>query len=141
MALTDRRLVREEISDLFNDITELQENVDYPVLKLEGKSPVLTTHGDGTQGVWQGRNVSQLDHFFIVTIFINRAAHGDEGAEDLLDKIYSEVMQRLRNNPTGTAYRELEPSSQRSAPAFATIDGIPYRVEELRVMARSNPSG
>lgn len=141
MALTSRQTVREEISDLFDDISELQVNYDYPVLKLEGRSPVLTIHSDGTLAEFMGANVTQQDHFFIVTIFVNRQAHGDEACEDLLDVVYTAVMQRLRNNITGSSYSVLEMSGQRSAPLFVTIDGIAYRVEEVRVMARSNPNG
>jgi hypothetical protein len=140
MALTDRKLVRQEISALFNGITEVQENLAYPPLALEGKSPVVWMYGDGTLPQMLARLSNQFDYFFIITIAINRQAHGS-ASEDLLDTIWTKVLQAIRDNVSGTNYSALEAATQRSRPIFAKVDGIPYRFEEIPLMARSNISG
>lgn len=141
MALTNRGLVRAEISALFDSITALQENLAYPPLALEGKSPVLFMHGDGTLPQMLARLSNQFDFFFMATIAINRVAHGGEEAEDLLDTIWTSVIQKVRDNVTGTNYMALTVWSGRSRPFFATVDGIAYRFEEVPIMARSNITG
>lgn len=141
MALTNRGSVRAEISALFDSITALQENLAYPPLALEGKSPVLFMHGDGTFPQMLAKLTNQFDHFFVVTIAINRVAHGAEEAEDLLDTIWTAVQQKVRDNVTGTTYMALTTWSGRSRPFFATVDGVAYRFEEIPVMARSQVTG
>lgn len=141
MALTDRKLIREEISALFDSISAIQENLDHPPITIEGKSPVVSIHADGTLANMVAKNTNEFDHFFRVTIYVNREAHGSADAEDKLDEIYTAIMQEIRDQVTGTNYMELTAAPSRSLPAFQTIDGAPYRVEEVIVVARSNPSG
>jgi len=107
MALTSRELVRAEISALFDSITELQENLAYPPLALQGKSPVLSLHSDGTIPKMVSASVNEFDHYFIATIYINREAHGTESGETLLDQIYTKVLQEVRDQVTGTNYATL----------------------------------
>lgn len=142
MALTNRGLVRAEISALFDSISELQQNLAYPPTALNGESPILTMRGDGTTPEMVSANHNQFDHFFIATILVNQAAHGVEGSEDLLDTIYTAVMQKIRDNITGTNFQELVADASQSQAGFLeTIDGIPYRYEEVSMFARSNPNG
>lgn len=141
MALTNRGLVRAEISALFTSITALQENLAYPPLALEGKSPVLFMQGDGTLPQMLAKLSNQFDFFFVATIAINRVAHGGEEAENLLDDIWTAVLQKIRDNVSGTNYMALVAWQERSRPFFATVDGVAYRFEEVPVMARSNITG
>lgn len=141
MALTNRKLVRQEISNLFDGITSLQQNLEYPPIALEGKSPVFYLHSDGTMPLMLAKYSNQFDHFFVGTIAINRQKHGASGAEDLLDTIYTAILQAVRDTPSGTTYMSVEVADRRSSPFFATIDGIGYRLEELYFMARSNITG
>jgi len=141
VALTSRDLVRLEISALFDGIAGLQNNLAYPPIALEGASPVLWLHGDGTVPVMLARNSNQFDYYFIATIAINRQGHGAEVAENLLDSIWTAVIQAIRDNVTGTNYSTLNASPAKSRPYFATIDGLPYRLEEVAIMARSNITG
>lgn len=142
MSLTSRKTIREEIAGVFTSaLTAAQEVLDYPPSKLEGKSPVVSLHNGGTTPHFYGKDTNQIDHIFIVTIYINREAHGAEGAEDLLDTLYTAVIQAVRDNVAGTDYSELDVDESQSQPAFSIIDGVPYRTEEIRIMARSNPTG
>lgn len=141
MALTSRQLVREEISALFDGVAALQENLAYPPIALEGKSPLFYLHGDGTLPLMLSLNANQFDHFLVGTIAVNREKHGASGAEDLLDSIWTTIVQEVRDAPTGTYYMSLDVAAQRSRPYFATVDGVAYRFEELFFMARSNISG
>lgn len=141
MALTSRQTVREEVSALFNGITEVQLNAAYPLLALNGQSPVLELRDDGTSPMFVSKSNNQVDHYFKLAIFINREAHGAEAAENLLDTIWTAVMQACRDQVTGTSFMELVVDDQRSQPQFATIDGLPYRFEEISIMTRSNPNG
>lgn len=141
MALTERNLVRAEISALFAGLTSIQSNLAYPPLSLDGKSPLVYLQNDGTLPVMLARYSNQFDFFFVLTICINRQAHGAAGAEDKLDEVWTDVMQAIRDNVTGTTYTALEAASARSNPFFSTVDGIPYRFEEIVLMARSNITG
>lgn len=141
MALTDRTVVRAEISALFTGITAVQENLAYPPLSLDGKSPLLYLHNDGTFPEMLARLSNQFDYFFVLTIAINRQKHGASGGEDKLDEVWTAVLQKIRDTPSGTNYSVLTASSQRSRPSFAIVDGIPYRFEEIFIMARSNIGG
>jgi hypothetical protein len=138
--LTNRQLIRAEISALFDDIDALAANLAYAPLRLGGMSPILALRVDGTMPMFVTKTVNQFDHFFLATIFINREAHGAQSADNLLDQIYTTVLQRIRNQVTGTNYMELVASSERSRPDFAIIDGKPYRIEDIPLMARSNPN-
>jgi hypothetical protein len=137
--LTSRQLIRAEISALFDDIDALASNLPYAPLRLGGMSPVLSLRVDGTLPLFVTATVNQFDHYFLATIFVNREAHGAVAADDLLDEIYTAVLQRIRNQVIGTNYMELVASSERSRPDFAIIDGKPYRIEDIPLMARSNP--
>lgn len=141
MALTSRQLIRDEISTLFDGVAALQENLAYPPLALEGKSPLFYLHADGTLPLMLSLNANQFDHYFIGTIAVNREKHGASGAEDLLDTIWTAILQEVRDTPTGTYYMSLDVAANRSRPYFATVDGIAYRFEELYFMARSNITG
>lgn len=141
MALTNRKLIRQEISDLFDSVTSLQANLDYPPIALEGKSPVFYMHSDGTLPLMLSLHANQFDHFFVGTIAVNREKHGAQGAEELLDTIYTAILQEVRDTPSGTYYMSVEVADRRSSPYFATVDGIAYRFEELYFMARSNITG
>lgn len=141
MPLTSRELVREEISDLFDSITALQANLAYPPLALEGKSPLLYIHNSGTLPEMLGAYSNQFDYFFTLTICINRKAHGESASETLLDQIWTNVLQKIRDNNSGTNYSVLSVWQEKSSSFFATVDGIPYRFEDILVMARSNISG
>ena len=87
------------------------------------------------------KHSNEFDHYFIATIAINRQAHGAAAAEDVLDGVYTAVLQAIRDTPTGTSYSVLVPAVARSRPYFATVDGLPYRFEEVPIMARSNIAG
>lgn len=142
MAIVDRALVRAEISALFDDIEALEANLAYPPLELSGRSPVVSLHGDGTIPQFLSADYNQFDHFFVATIYVNRRAHGGEMAEALLDAIYTAILQAARDAVTGVHYMEMVAApGARSRPSFPVIDGIPYRVEEIYLMARSYPSG
>lgn len=141
MSITSRAAIRAELSGLFDDITALEQNLVYPPLALEGKSPVLYIQSAGTAAEMLSRDVNQIDHLFVVTIAVNRERHGGQAAEDVLDAIWTAVVQAVRATPTGTNYMNLSLDSQRSKPYFATVDGIGYRFEELFIMARSNING
>lgn len=141
MPLTSRELVREEISDLFDSITALQANLSYPPIALEGKSPVLYMHNAGTLPEMMSASSNQFDYFFVLTIAVNRKAHGEAGAETLLDQIWTSVLQKIRDNNSGTNYSVLSVWQEKSKSFFGTVDGVPYRFEEILVMARSNISG
>lgn len=141
MPLTSRELVREEISDLFDSITALQANLPYPPLALEGKSPLLYIHNSGTLPEMLGAYSNQFDYFFTLTICINRKAHGESASETLLDQIWTSVLQKIRDNNSGTNYSVLSVWQEKSNSFFATVDGVPYRFEDILVMARSNISG
>ncbi len=141
MALTDRKLIRAEVSALFDGITELQANYAYPVLELGGLSPVMDMHSDGTRAGMISASVNRFDHYFKLGVYVNRTAHGAEEAENLLDSIYTQIMQECRDHITGTLFMELVVDDERSQPQFAVIDGIPYRLEEIGLYVRSNASG
>lgn len=112
----------------------------YPPLSLQGQSPVVSIHSGGTTPNFHSFNTNLIDHTFVVTIFINREAHGIT-AEDVLDQMYTAVITAVRENITGTDYMELDVAQTPSQPAFAMIDGLSYRIEEITVIARSNPTG
>ena len=141
MSLTDRTLIREEISALFDDITALEKNLPYPPIALEGESPVLYLQAGGTEAVMLSRHANQLDHQFVATIAVNRERHGGAAAEDVLDAVYTAAVQAIRTTPTGTNYMSLVVDEQRSRPYFATVDGVAYRFEEIVITARSNITG
>lgn len=143
MALTSRQTVREEVSALWDGISELQANYAYPILQLDGSSPILDLRIVGTSPMFVSKSTNQIDHYFKVRIFVNRNAHGGAGgAEDMLDLIWLKVMQACRDNVTGTNFAELVVDDQRSEADFAeTVDGIPYRIEEISLFTRSNANG
>jgi len=138
--ITDRSSVRAEIAALFSDITELQAVYAYPPLQLLGQSPVLTIHGNGSLPRMVSAAVNQFDHHYIISIYVNREAHGAEESENLLDSIFTKVMQAIRDNISGTTFTNIVADS-RTQPSFAIIDGKQYRVEEISVYTRSNPNG
>lgn len=142
MPLANRSLIRAEIAAML--LLELagtaEEVLDQPPLSLRGASPVVSLHAGGTTATFFGADMNQLDHEFIITVYVNREAHGNT-AEDVLDVMYTAVTQAIRDNVTGTNFMELSLSGSASQPAFAVIDGIPYRLEEITVIARSNPTG
>ena len=141
MALTERKLVRAEISALFAGLTSVQSNLAYPPLALNGISPLVYLQNDGTLPTMLAYSSNLFDYFFVLTICVNRQAHGDEGAEDALDDVWTDVMQAIRDNVTGSTYTALEAATTRSRPFFAVVDGIPYRFEEVALMVRSNITG
>lgn len=141
MSITDRAIIRAEISALFDSIAAVEENLPYPPLALEGKSPVLYLHTNGTLPIMLSRHANQVDHQFIITVAINRQRHGADEAENVLDEVWTAVTQAIRTTPTGDSYMSLVMDDQRSQPYFATVDGIAYRFEELYVTARSNITG
>lgn len=143
MALTSRQTVREEVSALWDGITELQANYSYPILQLDGSSPIVDIRNGGTRPMFVSKSTNQIDHTFKVRIFVNRLAHGGTGgAEQMLDLIWLKIMQACRDNVTGTSFMELVVDDQRSEADFAeTVDGIPYRIEEITVFTRSNANG
>ena len=143
MALTSRQTVREEVSALWDGITELQANYAYPILQLDGSSPLVDLRIVGTRAEFVSRSTNKIDHTFKARIFVNRQAHGGAGgAEDLLDAIWLKMMQACRDNVTGTNFMELVVDDQRSEADFAeTVDGIPYRIEEITLFTRSNANG
>lgn len=140
MALTARETIRAEISALFDSISEVQDNIAYPPLELKGQSPVISTHTGGTRPTFTSASANEIYHSFVVTVYVNREAHGASGAETLLDQIVMKVLQAIRDDVSGTSYMTLAVSG-RSEPDFAVIDGIQYRVEEITVEARTNGSG
>lgn len=141
MALTNRQTIREEVSSIFDGISQLQANYAYPVLNIEGKSPITTLHGDGTVPKMLSKNANEFDHFFKLTVMVNRKAHGAEEAENLLDTVVTAVFQKVRDNPTGSSFMTLVADVRQTAPQFAIIDGHPYRIEEIGLGVRSNISG
>jgi hypothetical protein len=141
MSLTNRTLIREEISALFAGIAALERNLAYPPIALEGESPVLYLQAGGTEAVMLSLHANQLDHQFVATIAVNRERHGGAAAEGVLDVAYTSVLQAIRTTPTGTNYMSLVVDEQRSRPYFATVDGVAYRFEEIVITARSNITG
>lgn len=142
MALTSRQTVREEVSALWDGITELQANYAYPILQLDGSSPVVDLRIVGTVPTFVSKTNNQIDHHFKARIFINRAAHGAEEAENLLDAIWLKMLQACRDFVTGVSFYQLVVDDQRSEADFAeTFDGTPYRIEEISLYTRSNGNG
>lgn len=140
MALTARETIRAEISALFDSISELQSNVAYPPLELKGQSPVLSLHTGGTSPTFTSASANEIYHQFVVTVYVNREAHGAENSETLLDQIVLKVLQKIRDDVSGTSYMTLEVKG-RSGAQFAEIDGIQYRLEEITLEARTNGGG
>lgn len=142
MALTDRSLVRDEIYGAIAAVTAIQNAYNYPPLALEGASPVVWIHNDGTHANFLARNSNQIDHYFVITIAVNRKAHDVSNAEIVLDDVYTSIMQALRDIVVGTNYSALQVRADRRSQAiFGIVDGIPYRFEEIYIMARSNITG
>lgn len=139
--ITDRSVIRAEISALFTSIDALESNLAYPPIALEGASPVLYLQADGTLPTMLALHSNQFDHRFVATIAVNRERHGAAAAESVLDDVYTAVVQAIRDNPTGANYMSLVMDEQRSRPFFATIDGVAYRLEEMFISARSNITG
>lgn len=130
----EREDIRLEVSALFDGITELQANLAYPPLELQGQSPVLSLHVGGT-AVEQAADFVRYDHLLVATTYVNREAHGASAAEALLDAVYTAVVDLVAANRSGTYYDQLITAGQRSQPGFATIDGKPYRFEEIYLIA------
>lgn len=145
MAFTSIEIVHDEISDLFDsmvDADQLVTNLDRPPLsnELEGRSPVLSLHYDGSDITFLGANNNQLEHKFIATLFINREGHGGDNTETLFMQRLTTIIDKIRGAPAGTNYDSLWISGS-IQPAFAEIEGFPYRVAEVPFTARSYESG
>lgn len=136
MSLTSIDLVQAEISDLFDPLVtdgDLLTNLDKPPLAadLEGRSPVLSLHYDGSGFVFQGNGFTTGQHFWVATLFINREGHGNTNTETLLTQLVTKVVQKVRDSVAGSNYDELALAPRRIEPSFATVDGYAYRICEI----------
>lgn len=118
----------ELITHLTTDVgASVDQILDYPPLALEGNSPILSLHDDGTQpydGTWRRWWVT-----YRLTVFINRET-GADAAETLLRTIRKAVLESLESHIIGTNYHSLE-LTQKTAPAMDVLDGVNYRNEEI----------
>ncbi|MCL4867793.1 MAG: hypothetical protein KJ063_02395 [Anaerolineae bacterium] len=136
MALTSQDLVLAEISDLFDSLVvdgTLQANLDHPPLamELEGRSPVFSLHYDGGQVMFQGNGSNRSDCLWRGTIYINRRGHGNTNTELLAMQVMTALLQKVRDNVSGTNYVQVALAEQPIVPAFAEINGHPYRIVEF----------
>lgn len=139
MPLIDRSLIRLEISAVLDTITSIQTNTPYPPLKLGGESPISFMANNGAAIDWASRDHNIQQYGYLITLAVNRKAHGAEAAETLLDSVYTDIAQALRDVGAGTNFQFIVMGPGPSRPFFATIDGIPYRIEEIPIVAQGNP--
>ena len=142
MALTDFNVVLAELSAVFDDLVvsgDLAENLAYPPLleDLNGRSPVFSLHYDGSNVEFKAKYATQFDHGWRGTLYINRVAHGNASSEALMLSLVAKLLQRVRDNVTGTSFDELVVGEE-VAPSFIVTDGgINYRIVEIRFATRS----
>lgn len=143
MSITSLELILSEVSDLFDQLVtdgDLVTNLDHPPTanELEGRSPVLSMHYGGGIFRFLGRDRNESEQDWVVTLFVNRAGHGNQNTEDLMGQLITKVVQQVRDTVTGTNYASLNLSpTQRIRPAFANIDGNPYRVCEIYLTSKT----
>lgn len=141
MALTSYDLILAEISDLFDPLVtsnDLVANLDHPPLsgELEGRSPVFSLHFDGSLSSWMGKSNNRHDCFWRGTLYINRRGHTNTTAETLMLQLVTKIMQKIRDDVSGTNYAELAlAEGQRIQPVFAEIDGQAYRIVEISLQS------
>ena len=138
MALTGIDVILAEVVALFDPLVvdgTLQTNLDFPPLAedLAGQSPILATYYDGTRIKFHGASYSEVRHIWRIALFVNRRGHGNDNAETLTAQIVTKVIQKIRDNVAGTAYDEIALAPGLTRPLFAIIDGIPYRICEIKL--------
>ena len=147
MPLVSIDTILAEVSDLFDPLVaggQLQANLDHPPLasELEGRSPVFSIHYDGSLPQFGGKNVTQSDHFWKGTLFLNRRGHGNANTEILMLQILTAIIQTIRDNVTGTTFDEIAiVAGRRLEPRFIELDGVPHRVCEIPIQTRTNDNG
>lgn len=141
MALTSYDLILAEISDLFDPLVtsdDLVENLDHPPLSSElgGRSPIFSLHFDGALTAWMGLHNNKHNVYWRGTLYINRRGHDNVNTETLMLQLVTKIMQKIRDDVTGTNYAELAlAEGQRIQPVFAEIDGHPYRIVEISLQS------
>ncbi len=125
----DFNVVVDEVVDLLtNGIMDAQTVYGYPPLELSGASPVVSFHEGGVQ------QIDFKGSYFItgiVTIFVNRASHGAEGAEVLLRDMREDVLNVIHDNMENGVYYATWTLNGPTQPAFEVVDEVPYRIEEI----------
>lgn len=134
--IADRTAIRMELATLLAGLPDVQSVYPYPPLGLRGESPIVSVHNDGAEAVFGGVATNIVDCKYVVTIYVNRKAHGAEASENILDGVYRDIVQLIRDNVTGVFYDEVVVMGS-STPGFAVIDGIPYRYEEVGLLTRT----
>lgn len=139
--LTNFGTVLAEVSALFDDLVtsgDLVANLAYPPLldDLNGVSPVFSIHYDGTELEFKAKYNTQLDHGWRGTLYINRVAHGNEASEMLMLSLVTKILQKTRDNVTGTAFAELAVDEEVRPSFIVTSGGHNYRIVEIRFGTR-----
>lgn len=143
MSITSLELILAEVSELFDQLVtdgDLLANLDHPPTadELAGRSPVLSAHYGGGQFRFLSRDRNESEHEWVLTLFVNRAGHGNENTEELMAQLITKIVQQARDSVTGITYASLNLSpSQRIRPIFANIDGVPYRLVEIYLTSKT----
>jgi hypothetical protein len=131
--MNSRKAAREALATLLdNGIATLQTVYDRETLDFGNLSPVATVHSDGTgPGPGLSLGVYQRQHAFIVTIYWLWT----ETTEDDMDDLSEDVFDFLEaNGASNGTWSSLTYDENFSATGYETLDGVVYRIEQIRVI-------
>lgn len=140
MASPDFKLVRNEISDMFDELVtagQVVANLPHRPLSLNGSSPVIGLADGGFRPLLAAASFGQYDLGYVVTVFVNQQAHGAAAAADHFDDVRKAAVAIITD--LARVYINFEalemPSGQWALTYPEIIDGIQYLVGEIPVIA------
>lgn len=128
--LTSRKLVRQRLATLLDEITTLVTVYDHETKDFERKSPIATIHSDGTLTTFP--DYTREFHRFWISAYWRR--EDDDITEDYVDDLAAAIRQKLIDNLEETGYwHDIHFDEEFSEMDYVIIDGVMYRRERWRV--------
>lgn len=128
--LTSRKLIRQRLATLIDEITTLVAVYDHETKDFERKSPIATVHSDGSMTTFP--DYTREFHRFWITIFWART--DDDFVEDYTDDLAAAVRQKLIDNLEEPGYwHDIHFDEEFSEMDYVIIDGVMYRRERWRI--------
>ncbi len=130
--MNSRKAARQALAGLIDDIATFQAVYAREAPDFGGLSPVAMVRSEGTRpGPALALGAFHREHALLISIYWKWQAT----TEDDLDDLSEDVLDLLEANSGPTAnWDSLTVDEEFSAMDYPVIDGVMYRVEQIRVM-------
>lgn len=131
--MNSRKAARDALAGLIEDnVTTLQAVYAREVPDFGGLSPVAMVRSEGTRpGPALALNQFQREHALLVSLYWKWQSTTEDDLDDLSEDVYD--LLEANSGPTDD-WGSLTIDEQFSAMDYPVIDGVMYRVEQIRVL-------